>query len=518
MTTSAPWLAEPRTTSPEIAEGLLRLSDPGAYQVIEVDVDGTVGQVAQLCPERWNAQYPMRSADTPTTYAVAGFAFGRPFAVHDLARGAGVRELAQQRRPQHRAAGPGARSYAEDIAQGWRFDVYDSQGRAWYSLCARSGNPRGIEGYGIGTRQRWSRCPPGTKGGSSRPSPSRRGVGVVAGVPAGDAAALERLVAWWHPGPASTFDDLRRQPGKRRRQPAPSEAQLPDQIEYAATPGTLPTLRFARSYRFRARVVDLAGNSVPFDATGPTAPYTTDPVCYGRVEPVASPVIVPCAPRTPGESLETIVIRSNYDIADSTVVPCQAAPRPARIVDEMAETHGALDSARPPEQGLYAMLAGPRRPDLQVARDLAALRRRRREQSRPQRVGLLPVRRQRLRGPLPARRPRRGVSLLGLPGAGSDRVNLAFDTGWPDRRAIRLVVRAGSGTHPAARGGELDGPLTVHAPKASVTTVRLSSWFVPAQLASMKLWQWLTEAGLATPELDALIRSAGTTCSPRTAS
>ena len=53
--------------------------------------------------------------------------------------------------------------------------------------------------------------------------------------------------------------------------------------------------------------------------------YATPPAVYGRVEPLASPVVVPCAPRTPGESLETIVIRSNYDIPDSSplIVPSE---------------------------------------------------------------------------------------------------------------------------------------------------------------------------------------------------
>ena len=67
MTTSATWLAEPRTTSPEIAEGLLRLSDPGAYQVIEVDLDGASVKSLNFVQNVWNAQFAMRSADTSRT-------------------------------------------------------------------------------------------------------------------------------------------------------------------------------------------------------------------------------------------------------------------------------------------------------------------------------------------------------------------------------------------------------------------------------------------------------------------
>ena len=104
-----------------------------------------------------------------------------------------------------------------------------------------------------------------------------------------------------------------------------------------------------------------------------------------------------------------------------------------------------------------------------------------------------------LRGPLPSRRPRAPGSRCPACREPRKRVNVAFDTvgAWPARRAIRLVVRAGHAA-PAPPPTELDGPLTVYAPKASVSTVRLSSWFHPAQLASMKLWQWLAEAGAAT--------------------
>ena len=298
-------------------------------------------------------------------------------------------------------------------------------------------------------------------------------------------------------------DSLESDPGN----PAPADAHFQISIDYAATPGSLPTLRFARSYRFRARVVDLAGNSLPFDATGPTAPYTTDPVSYGRLEPVASPVIVPCAPRTPGESLETLVIRSNYDTADSTVAPCQRHLAPPATSIELAQTHGALDSAGRPSRAVYATLA---------ARDGLTYK--------------SPAILQRYGGHVENSGPHEwiyypsdgsfgvpylpdvlgcGASLLGLPGAGSDRVNVEFGTGWPDRRAIRLVVRAGSGTPTRPPAAAADGPLTVRAPKASVSTVRLSSWFAPGQLGSLKLWQWLTAAGLATPELEALIRDGG---------
>ena len=44
-----------------------------------------------------------------------------------------------------------------------------------------------------------------------------------------------------------------------------------------------------------------------------------------------------------------------------------------------------------------------------------------------------------------------GAALSGLPGAGATAVIVPFTGGWPAPRAIRLVVKAGSGTRPGPR-------------------------------------------------------------------
>ena len=75
----------------------------------------------------------------------------------------------------------------------------------------------------------------------------------------------------------------------------PANGNIPLQVDYAAAPGTLPTLRFGHTYRFRARAVDLAGNSVPFTKSGPFT-WATPEVTYRRFEPVPSPVLVPTGP------------------------------------------------------------------------------------------------------------------------------------------------------------------------------------------------------------------------------
>jgi hypothetical protein len=526
MTTSATWLAEPRTTSPDIAQGLLRLSDPGAYQVIEVDLDGASVKALNFVQNVWNAQFPMRSADTPSTYAVpslrsAGLSLakvGHASSLYQNWLNNNAFDTALSSTP----PGPVV-LYAEDIAQGWRFDVYDAARGEWYSLCARTGapNPPGIGGYGIGSPQTVVPVPSGDEGWIE-PAPTQPASSPSPNPPMYVPETLTRWNGWSlvAPRPGKHIDDasddsLEDDTGN----PPPPGSNFQLQIEYAATPGTLPTLRFGRVYRFRARVVDLAGNSVPFASNAPLT-YATPPAVYGRVEPVASPVVVPCAPRTPGESLETIVIRSNYDIADSSplIVPSERHLAPPASSEEMVEAHGALDGPNgAPQASLYSLIAGRdgltyKSPSvmsfyggqidtqpLNGSNEWAYYPPVTAPSSPAFGVPYLP-------DVLGA-----GVSLLGLPGAPSKRVNLAFDTvgPWPARRALRLVVQAGHAAPSTPLPAEPDGALTVYAPKASVSTVRLSSWFRPAQLASMKLWQWLEEAGLATPGLDAIILLGG---------
>ena len=116
---------------------------------------------------------------------------------------------------------------------------------------------------------------------------------------------------------------------------------------------------FRGTYRFRARAVDLAGNSVPFTKAGGFT-WATGEVTYRRFEPVTSPVLVPTAPRTPGEHLEHLVIRSNYDIPDDdpSIVACERHIAAPFTGEDMAETHGVLDGPDGhPDPSSYTLIA-----------------------------------------------------------------------------------------------------------------------------------------------------------------
>jgi hypothetical protein len=83
---------------------------------------------------------------------------------------------------------------------------------------------------------------------------------------------------------------------------------------FKAQKGTLPRLRFGQLYRFRARIADLAGNSLTVDdATLGPLEQASEAVGYWRFEPVDPPVLVHRARVSEGESLERMVIRSNHD-------------------------------------------------------------------------------------------------------------------------------------------------------------------------------------------------------------
>ena len=235
---------------------------------------------------------------------------------------------------------------------------------------------------------------------------------------------------------------------------------------------------------------------------------------YRRLEPVPSPVLVPTAPRTPGEHLENLVIRSNYDIPDDdpSIVSCERHIAPPSTGEDMAETHGVLDGPDGhPDPSSYKLIAD--RDGLTYkstsVRDLYG--------------GMIDT--QPLNGknewvyypPGATSTPfgvpylpdvlSRGVSLLNLPGKKDAFVRIPFDSvgAWPNRRAVRLVVGAGSGVPLLPAVQDLDGVISVKAPKASITPVLISSYIAPKDLAVMELWQWIVEAGKATPALEALI-------------
>lgn len=525
MTTSATWLPEPGGGS-VIAGGLLTLSDTSEFDVLQMDVDGATLKGLNFVQSIYNANTVMPAADTPTTYAVPALrSAGLSIAQTAHASAMYQNWLSNDSFNADIASSTTISLQAEDIAQGYRIDIFDEKKDSWFQLCARSAapNPPGVGGYGIGSPQTVVAVPAGDEGWVE-PATTQATNPPSTPAPVYLPETLHRWDGWsaiaTRPG-MFIADDAEGALTSDTGNPPPAGSDFQLQVEYAATPGTLPTLRFGNSYRLRARVVDLAGNSVPFNAHAGFTNATAE-IEYGRLEPVASPVIVPCAPRTPGESLERLVIRSNYDIPDTSklITPCERHVAPPASAIQMLEAHGALDtSSGVPNMGLYSMLAA--RDGLTYQTPAVMTQYGGKVDDNPlngssQWIYYPPVAHPTTSSPafgvpyLPDLIGD-GVSMLGLPGAGVDRVIAGFDKvgAWPARRSVRLVVQAGDKAPALPAASELDGPITVYAPKASISTVRLSSWFDPGYLTQLKLWQLLVAAKETKPALEKLILNGG---------
>lgn len=257
--------------------------------------------------------------------------------------------------------------FAEDVFKGYRVDVADvpdetAPGR-WRSLCAREGAftliasgeplelPSRDEGHVSGASTAsaetspddhylheslfrwtgWSLCAP------------RPGLTLRSGAAPGSAIQTET--------PQKVTDAAERGNGVR--------------AEFHVARGSLPRLRFGHLYRMRARVVDAAGNSLALDdETLGALEQATDAVGYWRFEPVDPPALAHQARVSEGESLERMVIRSNWDqdaetyLADPAFAAAAALPAsadfeyraqnarhlvPPKASQQLCETHGAFD-------------------------------------------------------------------------------------------------------------------------------------------------------------------------------
>ena len=121
-------------------------------------------------------------------------------------------------------------------------------------------------------------------------------------------------------------------------------------------------LRFGRSYRFRARGRrprrQQPRHSVQ-TADAFSFHWATKALRYGRLEPVVSPPLIPHDPRTVGEHLERLVIRSEFwNSPDSAVLPSSRHVVPPSTTEEMAEAHGILDlPGGGPDPSKYSVIA-----------------------------------------------------------------------------------------------------------------------------------------------------------------
>ncbi|WP_291861210.1 hypothetical protein [Marinilabilia sp.] len=133
------------------------------------------------------------------------------------------------------------------------------------------------------------------------------------------------------------------------------EAKVRMNVRSHIVPGTLPSLRYGNSYHLRMRYVDVAGNSVPLEATPDNpAEAIVQSITYRRYEPIASPVVLAGNKYKIGEDVERLVIKSDVDTpvqdySDPGVDPSDREARrlliPPSNSQLTAERHGKFEKA-----------------------------------------------------------------------------------------------------------------------------------------------------------------------------
>ena len=388
------WPAPDGTTS-DIKNGLLDLSNPMKYEVVQLDLDGAVFKLMNMGRSLAEEGEPL-TKEKPLLLADAGsgdFQSIKPIlnvghintanaalptlrstglsvvkANHPAALISIINQTASANNSVAKAqVNPGAVPKAttsavalnfksqdvqttwsaDQLIRGYRIDIWDSDTRKWNSLCKRIG------AYQV------------AKQNVTLP-PDEGCVSVALSKPGDKSQNIERLseaLFKW-----DGWSLVAPRPGKLIKDAdAPIDFNnlntinsMGVSVNFAPPNQSLPRLRFGTRYRIRARVVDLAGNSRDLgEFSNNDFQYTTPEKPYLRYEPVGSPSLVYRTKNKPGESIENVVIRSNYDTSSGDYdrnnslkeYPAERHVVAPRTSETMVEMHGKLDGM-PPQQEL----------------------------------------------------------------------------------------------------------------------------------------------------------------------
>jgi hypothetical protein len=475
----------------DVTDGMLLLSGPTEYDVVEMDVDGAGEKALDFSYNMARLAFgdAKSSIDTPTEYGLpmlrsAGFSATR---VDRASRLVNTFYTAKSN-SQAITSDPQTSKFflhAEDVTRGYRIDVWNSLSGNWHSLCLRDGTYHFLNGPF--TRQF-------SDEGFVTVATSQSSDGTTT-----DLRLPESLFRW--AGWSLCAPRLGKTIGGETQnyQPItpsnPATTGMKLETSFSVQKGTLPRLRFGALYQFRARAVDLAGNSLPPDAAlADIYNIPPQPIPYLRYEPVAAPAVVlrhALGPlTTPGESGDRIVIRSNYSTHIAAVSERHIAP--PKTSEIMAETHGMLDTpAGPPDKSLYAMLVNK---DGDFGTDPVVPHS---PLPHPEAQLVLPY----LPDPFAP-----GAAFAALPGTPAGSITqvpftlTAFSGAWPNTTPFRLVLDEGLGA-PVFTENATERVLRVHLPKAEQVTVAMSSVLTddpttkpPGMLSTMKIWSLIEAA------------------------
>ncbi|NCJ07927.1 hypothetical protein GS597_15710 [Synechococcales cyanobacterium C] len=418
--------------------------------------------------------------------------------------------------------------YAENLVHGYRIDIWDNHTQQWHSLHRRNATYT-LEGEPFNTSDEEGF----TQLAAAQPAPDKSKEQPK------DIYLQEAIARWAGWSLSVPFPDK-----ALSSDPNPENALLQAKTDQniPATPfkmttefkivgSSLPSLRFGRRYRLRARVVDLCGNCIGLthplvDQLSRLFALPSDPngVAYLRFEPVISPQVVLRDPKgvtEPGSQLDRLVIRT-YNSApakDGDPADLTASDRhilPPRTSVEIAEKLGMLDDATGKISRSTAMY------DLLVAKDGAELNfvevevagqeSQRFPLEAGDRIDTLPY--------IPDVLAR-GAALRDLPGTpayslgtvqpgiepeasvpydplndpnprsgSATLISFGDSADWQTLQPFRLALAEGNA---APRWDAQNRVLTVSLPKGTTAVIPLSSYLHPDDLKLMGVWQWLRE-------------------------
>jgi hypothetical protein len=492
---STQFAAKPNSSN-SIVGGMLNL--PGeSYFLMDIDVDGAMHKMVNLASSL-QQQQSMKSIDTPTTDGVAtlrsaGLAIVKTGRAEDLAsaivQAKTLNSTVQNSTP--------TMLYADDLMRGLRIDVWESVSQSWHSLHRRVGT------YNFPTA-------PSSLQTVTIHDEGQMSTGVTRKLGVSSDLNVHEAIAHWEnwslsaPKPGSPLD----QDGNPTTTTNTPQTPFQLAVSFAAEPGTLPLQRFGTKYRLRARVVDLAGNSLPSGTTNDAGalPPAASPMKYRRYEPVVAPVVLlhdaiadaSGNSLSPGEAVRRLVVRSDYptsgqDTPTSWVayanplvasegitflVSSQRYIAPPRTSEQLAELHGMFDTrvghdGPNPSQTTYnSIVAGTGRFSSDLYNPAGT--------NPPGTVPYFPD------------VLSRGAYFTGLPGTTTD-VSQPFAGTWPSLMPFLILLQGiPDGTAPAAPSFA-NGILTVQLPQGEMVTVNLSSYLNQADLDLMVVWQWIQE-------------------------
>ena len=551
LDTGRSWFA-PRPEKPDsnIIDGQLKLNDHQNFPVMSVDVDGSALKMANLADRLTSAtleesETPAAGGSHPTMLRMSTSNSGGGQAQAPSGSSGQAAAGAQAAQRQANVGLPALRTsgisvsragkaewlvslfsratlnnqavekntpdqltlYAEDVVRGYRVDVWDSETKSWSSLCRRVGT---YNFFGANLLRQYQ------DEGFIQLATTKSSVQQEAGSDAPQDLYLHESMFDWkgwslcapRPGKVVSPDGI----PQPLNDPAQAQQRASKDFQMVATfvpqPGSLPKLRFGRTYRVRARVVDLAGNSLAYDAPSATDfSKATDPHPYNRFEPVVGPVAVLTksldGEKSPGEALYRPVIRSNFDKTAQ-----EYAPAYAQLVSDSSYTEAAIRIVAPPKTselmaerlGMFDLDSGAMKKDPATYQLIA--------NKADGAFALDPMTKnpisEKLEIPYLPDPLSRGMSMVLLDKDGKDAGTVPpvdfYPQGshWPDARPFFVKVVEGQGK--TSWGWDNSNrTLIVKLPKAEVATFELSSYLGGGQLGShnqsvMGVWNWIQQA------------------------